>query len=459
MKKSFLLLAAIVFGFGLRAQDCGPFNFRSYNIADSTGATGAGVDTFQLSQNYPAELTKSVSGGYAWDKVDFQKAPMLYMKSVLDYCWEGMDSANFVAQNNPIRKWYHAPMLDQGYAGREFSRGLVMDRTSIAGDLSVKQDKKVRNYSITFYNQEAAYTFGQVWCDPNKPDASKAKFPVGSVWFKMVFTTADTSLVPSLFNPMEWEAFVESGVDQPMDPKTLRKVRLIEVDFGVRTDAKNAKNGWVFGVYTFEGHLTGSIKDKLVPVGLQWGNNPGLAPSKVREGEPVTETWINEKAYNPDMPQSSLIQKIGFGGRLQGPVGNHAASMMSEYMSAGWPEVATSLAPGSPMDSVMTYYENVPAATPFKSFQTSLDYNLELVAGFRNHAIANGDSLMAQDYADYLTEMLGFFPKVAGLDNAGEEEVIEYDQGLEGRNMFVFIGFIVLVVVMLGLLVWNFLKK
>ena len=460
MKKTFLLLAAIAFVIGLRAQDCGPYSFRSYNIDDSTNATGAGVDTFQLSQDYPAEVAKSVSGNYEWEKVDFQKSPMRYMKSVLDYCWEGMDSSNFVAQDNPIRKWYHAPMLDHGYAGREFVRGLVMERTSNSGDLSIKQDKSVRNYSITYYNPEAAYTLGQVWCDPNNPDPSKAQFPIGSVWFKMVFTTTDTSQVPSLYNPLEWEAFVETGTDQPVGPKQLRKVRLMEIDFGVRTNAKNAKTGWIFGVYAFEGHLQGSIKDKMVPVGLQWGNNPGLTPAKVREGEPITETWINTKAWNQDNPQSSLVQKIGWGFRLQGPVGNHSASMMSEHMSAGWPEIPTSMPPGSPMDSVMTYYENVPAGTALKPHQTSLDYNLELVAGMRNHAIANGDSVMQEDYVKSLTDMLGFYPKIAGTDGVNpEEEVIEFDEGFTGRNRYVFFGFILLVLVMLGLLVRNFMMK
>jgi hypothetical protein len=33
------------------------------------------------------------------------------------------------------------------------------------------------------------------------------------------------------------------------------------------------------------------------------------------------------------------------------------------------------------------------------------------------------------------------------------------DEGLEGKNLFVFIGFLTLVVVLIGLLIWNFVKK
>lgn len=429
-------------------------------MADSAAAAGSGLELFQLSQEYPTEVPAAPKGGYGWEKVDFQKAPMLYMKNVLDYCWEGMDSASFVAQNNPIRKWYHAPMLDYGYDGREFVHGLVMDRTSFPDALSLKQKEKVRNYSVTYYNAEAAYTIGQVWCDPSKPEPSKAQFPVGSVWFTLKFTTADTALVPSLFNPMEWEAYVETDVDQPIGPKSLKKVRLHQVDFGVRTNAKNAVNGWIFGVYVFEGHLQGSIKDKLVPLGLQWGNNPGLTPAKIREGEPVTETWVNTKAWNQDNPQSSLVQNIGWGYRLQGPIGNRDGSIMSEHMTAGWPMATAVPAKGIPIDSVLFWHRNLPAGTPFEAGQVSLDYNLELVAGMRNLAMEGGDSLMMQDRINELTESLGFRPKTAGDDQVSEdEEVIEYDQGLKGRNVFVFIGFILLVLVLAGLLVWNFMRK
>ncbi|MFM2375838.1 MAG: hypothetical protein RLZZ165_935, partial [Bacteroidota bacterium] len=294
----------------VKAQECGPYVFRSYNLADSSTVKGSGVDTFSLSQDYPKTMPAKPAAGYPWEKTDFRRGAGGFMRQVLDYCWEGMDSAHWVAQNNQVRTWYHAPWLDYGYMGREFVHGLRMDYTSYPGDLFPKQKTKHRNYSITYYNPEAAYTIGQVWCDPKHPDPTKANFPAGSVWFKLVFTTADTSEAPNLLNAMEWEAFVEKGADQPLDPKKLTKVRLLEVDFGVRSDAKEAVNGWIYGVYVFEGHKNGAnIQDKMVPIGLQWGNDPGLTPQIVRAGaKPVSETWINTNAWNENNPNASLVQ-------------------------------------------------------------------------------------------------------------------------------------------------------
>ncbi|MFM2375937.1 MAG: hypothetical protein RLZZ165_1034, partial [Bacteroidota bacterium] len=293
------------------------------------------------------------------------------------------------------------------------------------------------------------------------PDPTKANFPAGSVWFKLVFTTADTSEAPNLLNAMEWEAFVEKGADQPIDPKKLTKVRLMEVDFGVRSDAKEAVNGWIYGVYVFEGHKNGAnIQDKMVPIGLQWGNDPGLTPQIVRAGaKPVSETWINTNAWNENNPNASLVQKIGWGYRLQGPVGDHGSSIMSMHMTAGWPP-ANAVAPkGMPVDSILKWHRNLGHGVAFLPGQTSLDHCLELVDGMRNHAIANGDTLMEKAYLETMADILGFIPQKHGEGAVTEEKPIDVDEGLEGKNLFVFIGFLTLVVVLIGLLIWNFVKK
>lgn len=462
MRKSLLLVVLVLVGWSLKAQEkaptCGPYAFRSSNIADSTMMEGSGVDTFALSQEYPA--TMPAKPALPWEKTDFRGGPGGFMKQVLDYCWEGMDSAKWVAQKNPVRKWYHAPWLDYGYAGREFVHGLRMDRTAFAGDLHPKQKNKERNYSITYYNDLAGYTLGQVWCDPNKPDPSKAKFPVGSVWFKLIFTTADTSAAPFLLNPMEWEAYVETGADLPINPKKLQKLRLLEVDFGVRMASKDALNGWLFGVYVFSGQKKGtSFKDKLVPIGLQWGNDPGLTPAQVREGKPVEQSWVNTNVWNENDPGSSLIQKLGWGYRLKSTIGESAGSLMSEHMTAGWPPAPRYPISGMAVDSMLRWHRNLPAGTAFENGQVSLDYCLELMEGMRNHAIAGGDSVLGQAYQDELADMLGFVPQ-AHSDEAGPVLTYEIKENLEdGRNMFVFIGFILLSLTLVGLLVWNFMKK
>ncbi|MEM7039315.1 MAG: hypothetical protein AAF570_20240, partial [Bacteroidota bacterium] len=303
----------------------------------------------------------------------------------------------------------------------------------------------------------------QVWCDPNKPDPSKANFPVGTVIMKMVFTMADSSQIPFLKNSMQWEVWGEKNTELPIDDKEVHVARLLEVDFAVKTNANDAVNGWVFGVFVYNGKRTAKeVKKRLMPVGLQWGNDPGITPKMVRDGEkPLVQTWLNVKAWIQEDPKRSLLQKPGWGYRLMGPVGNRATSKMSEAMTAGWPP-APSIAPsGVAMDSILYWHRNLKGGTPFMDGQVSLDYSLELRDGLRNHAIANGDKEMKTALTEEIAEALGFRPpdRTAVVIEQDDKEVIEYDEGLEGRNMFVFIGFIGLIVVIGGLLARNFMRK
>jgi hypothetical protein len=463
MKKFLLVMVLALVAVSMTfAQDCGPFKFRSYSVFDSAAAKGWSGDTFRLSQNYPAQLPQPPAGGFPWEKVDFRTKPNDYLSSVLNYCWEGMEDAKFVAQANSKRTWYHAPWLDAGYGGREFLHGLVMDRTSDPKTLSVDQSLPIRNYSITYYNPEAAYTLGQVWCNPAKPDPSKAKFAIGSVILKLVFTMADTSQVKHLKGALEWEANVEKNTNPPIDPKEIHDVRLLQINVAVRSASKEAVNGWVFGVYVFDGRIAGNgLKNKFVPLGVQWGNDPGLTPKDVRDGKGLTQTWINTTAWNQNEPALSLVQNVGYGYRLLGPVGNPATSVMSEAMAATWPVTHTFPPSGVTGDSILHWFRNVGAGQAFEPGLNSLDYALELREGLRYHAIANGADSLKKALDDEVSEMLGFRAPDRSAPTVVEEEenVIEYDQGLTGRNLAVFIGFVILVVALIGLLVWNFVRK
>jgi hypothetical protein len=455
-----LVLVAVTISF---AQTCGPYSFRSYSVFDSAAAKGWSGDTFRLSQNYPAQLPQAPAGGYPWEKVDFRTKPNDYLASVLNYCWEGMEDAKFVAQANAKRTWYHAPWMDGGYSGREFLRGLVMDRTSDPKTLSVDQKFAVRNYSLTYYNAEAGYTLGQVWCNPAKPDPAKAKFPVGSVIMKLVFTMADTGQVKHLKGALEWEANLEKSTTPPIDPKEIHEVRLLQINVAVRSNSKEAVNGWVFGVYVYDGRLPGdALKSKFVPLGVQWGNDPGLTPKDVRDdGKSLTQTYINTTAWNQKDPAASLVQNVGYGYRLLGPVGNPATSVMSEASAAAWPIGHTFPPSGVTGDSILHWFRNVGSGQAFEPGQTSLDYALELREGMRNHAIAMGADSLKKALDDEVSEMLGFRApdRNAPVVIEEEEKVIEYDQGLTGRNLAVFIGFVLLVTALIGLLIWNFVRK
>ena len=59
----------------------------------------------------------------------------------------------------------------------------------------------------------------------------------------------------------------------------------------------------------YDSAASGDIWDKMVPLGVEWGNDPEATSADM----PLRENWINPKA-----PQYST-QTLGWGGRLSGP--------------------------------------------------------------------------------------------------------------------------------------------
>lgn len=455
MKKTSLLIAGLLLAVGLFSQDCGPFRFRNFSISDSASLDVMDGDTFTLVAKYPQELPEKRK--MPWDKTDYKKKQSSYMNSVLDYCFEGNLDVDFKAHKNQVRNWFHAPYMDFGYAGREPMKGLVMDRTAFADDFLNNEPGKARNYSITYYNDIAAYTLGQVWCDPNQPDASKASFAEGSVFFSMVFTTADSALFPFLGSPYKWEALVEQKTMIPMDDKRIDEVRLLEVDFGVRTN--KSPTGWVMGSFIYNGAAGEDTRSRLVPVCLQWGNDPGVTPAAVRKGEAeIKESWYNTAVYDTANIAGSLVKHTGFAGRAQRPIGSRESSLLSEVLAAAVPAGSILPPAGIDMDSTMYYFRNVANGEALIAGSQPV-YAMELRNGIRNHVAATQDSTMEYTISKELEEAFGFFPPEESNRVEEEEVVIEYDKGLEGKNFYIFIGFIVLVVVIGGLLVLNILKK
>ena len=52
----------------------------------------------------------------------------------------------------------------------------------------------------------AATVLGQIWADPNNPQATRIKFPEKSVVIKTLFATASVEQIPSQRGAPEWEA-------------------------------------------------------------------------------------------------------------------------------------------------------------------------------------------------------------------------------------------------------------
>ncbi len=333
---------------------------------------------FKLKQDYPQALPPT--GSRPWTSISFKTKPNDYMKAVLAYALEGNKEVDFVVQNNTVRGWYHAPWMHAGPAGREFMRGLTRERSSRPGELHPSQTGTFENWAVSVYNPRGGYTLGRVWKDPDSPNPAVAKFPVGAVSVKLIFTEAPVSQVPYLAGSVEWQADINRANNAAPRPT----LRLLQVDVAVRDSRATTTTGWVFGTFVYDGSAPGATPwDRLVPVGLMWGNDP----TKVRTTQALAETKINAGLQIP--------QHLGFEKRLNGPVDNPRSSCLSCHSTA---QINTNLSRQSrdaippanaSLATLKLYFRNIKSGVPFDAGALSLDYSLQLQNGIANWAQAN----------------------------------------------------------------------
>jgi len=334
-----------------------------------TGWTGP---AFKLSQAYPANLPAGEPK--PWKSFDFRTQPAQYANAVRDYCFEGNIPIEFRVQDNPVRKWYHAPFM---HRNREFLRGLTQERASRPRELHPNQTTQFENWGIGFYNPTGGHILGRVWQNPDLPNPNAARFPDGAVAFKLLFTAATVAEVPFLAGSVEWDADIDR--DSGTGPRP--KLRLLQMDIAVRDTRANSTTGWVFGTYIYNGNAPGATPwDRMVPVGLMWGNDP----TKLGTTAPLTQTWINPDVLAGATP---LVQHLGYEKRLNGPVDNPRSSCLSCHSTAGVPESLTrgsvpQIPPANASQAdLRRYFRNLKAGTRFASGFLSLDYSLQLQMG------------------------------------------------------------------------------
>ncbi len=93
--------------------------------------------------------------------------------------------------------------------------------------------------------------------------------------------------------------------------------------------------GWVFGTYVYNGNAPGhTVWEKMVPVGLMWGNDPAVTETDVMNGtRHLSETWLNPDAR-------SVMQHYGWAGRLNGSVDNKNSSCLPCHSTAQKPGIS-----------------------------------------------------------------------------------------------------------------------
>lgn len=419
------------------AKDCVRGKFKDYYLQGQGGDPGPDYKgrVFKLSQDYPATLPPMEK--YAWLKIPFKNGgpanPEAYLRALLAYGLEGNVPVDFYVEDNKVRKWYGMPWMDwntevsadwPGTDGREFVHGFTHEFDSFAGTLSQMQDVFVDTWSGAYFNDRAAFSIGQVYCNPDDPTPGMANpdptglnnMADGSFIIKLLFSTVSEPQLPTVKDALEWDANIfaeESPADRNKGPLTkyarkMGKIRLIQIDVSVR-DTRSL-TGWLLGTFGYDSRAPGKTPwDRMVPLGLQWGNNPQVTYDQTCKGpdgpcsyDQLTEQWINLKAVKDLATPPLNFNHLGFGGRLAGPVDNPKASCMGCHQTAGFPSVAilpefgpnaallkldAQKQPGRSSDYRMMFYGNVPSGIVFSDTQLySSDYSLQLSMSLQNFA-------------------------------------------------------------------------
>jgi hypothetical protein len=302
----FLLILAIVAISAAIKYCCNncQYKFPSYSEGHPPPTGTDPTQIFALSQDYPQTLPTEIR---PWTAFNFISDPQGYAQSVLQYSLEGNIAVDFKGQNNPVRKWYHAPWLHAGENGREFRHGLTRERNSRVGELHPSQTSQVFTWAVGMLNPLGGYALGQVWpkCG-GEPKPDMATSPEGTVACKLIFTTATTTEVPYIQGAFEWTA----NIGAIGSPRTDRTVRLLQIDIAVKDH--RSPIGWVFGTFVYDGaNPAPSPWDRFALVGLSWGNDPTVTSMMNTAGAYLNPSLTESYIKKPQRGETSVETNSG----------------------------------------------------------------------------------------------------------------------------------------------------
>lgn len=372
-----------------------------FEAAKNPPPTSWSGPVFKPSFSFPTALP--INEPRPWMGIDFKTQPREYLEAVLDYVFEGQDTSSWRLQDNSKRKWFHVPWMTQHGHGREFVHGLTRERSSRPGELGPSHTRCVQNWAVGFYNPLGGYTLGKVFGDGNRPpNPDHVQFPVGTVVAKLLLTEADSEQTSIVTGAPEWEANVNAsfptdsrGCALDSNPRTIKKLRLLQFDIGVRDSRADSTTGWVFGTFVYDQKSSHTDRwRRLKPIGLMWGNDPMLTDADSANGKKPIEGVVLHNA--------GLQRHFGRGGRMNGPVDNPASSCLSCHSTAMVPQrVGMTPSRRSKWPLASCWFRNLKPTDIFgrpptesrpcgsdTSGMKSLDYSLQLSRAFINYAAA-----------------------------------------------------------------------
>ena len=374
---------------------CAGFNASTLDIGD--------VPKARWRTDYPASVG-TVSR--PWQGIDFRTEPQRYLLAVLDTLKPHFKRDGRKLVGTTGEDWWISLWLDYTTSGREPFMGLTKERGPDKGDLSPTNLAGHQVWAVGFYNAPGATILGKVFADPCNPQLpASVNFPEGTVSAKFLFTDAPADEVTYLRDAPEYDANIDragsGNQTRPVAERQKRAVRLLQVDISVK-DSGALETGWLFGTFGWVGPAKGDgLYDNLVPVTLQWGNDPGVVTTA------IVQSWVNPDLRNVTYGWDKR-PTLGFNGRSNGAADNIRSSCLSCHAAARTPRSPKGLL-GSrfDMESDITDADKVRAHVdawfgnlkggdlfdPTEPAVSALDYSLQLEAAmFRMcRACQNGD--------------------------------------------------------------------
>lgn len=363
-----LLTTALTAG----AAWCAPNKFPP--IADTLPSTYTGP-VFQRNTDYPsAQPPKDAP----WESIDVRKQPREYVEVLWRYLMAGMKEADYIPGQNRVHTWYHMPWHHTGRRAREATHGLSRQADIQPFDLSPTQTDPQQKWELTFFNATMAWQQGRLWRS-GQPDLRYAEMPPGTLVAKYIFVTGDDTQLPMLKGAPTWQAHVNCSIRRD-GQKCLRPVRLIQIDIAVRDEQVRDTTSWVMTTFVYDRNKNAADPwQRFTPLGVQWGNDPGITPADIQAGQTLRESVIFH-----DAPAYALA-RLGWAGRLNGPTDKRGSACLSCHATATWPPPSSLTPPPKAPDHIkLHWFRNIKPDEPFEPGRVPLDYSLHLMNALKN---------------------------------------------------------------------------
>lgn len=309
--------------------------------SDNVDELPPGLPRFQLSANYPStpdfqtppppapDMQALTSG----DSARAQEAARQWLTAIQAYLYEDMNDQNPADPNRNFRvgggktqvsarRWYHMPWLhtptvDEMGAGRGrdgiwgLTRELDLLGPIKAWPVNTGTDCVGTDWGIGFFNEPGGYAIGQVFPTGDSVNMDRATFPLNTVSYKVLFTTATPDQVSAIDGAWEIDANVIPKGCPRNGPRQVTKVRHVQMDVMMRFG--KGPDDWIFGAFIYNKNKRDQFWKGMEPVGVQFG--PKLA-----------QTIRVSKEMIPN----------GLDGRLNGPADNPMSSCLSCHSRAQW---------------------------------------------------------------------------------------------------------------------------